>query len=234
MDCKENPECLAAMSKAVGVLMPTKTEYREYIAGEYWQKRRKKFLETPGRSGCEGCGIPRWLAIIAYDQDMHVHHRNYKNLENEKDEDLSALCRRCHELETFSSSNLHEPQTRDCPYCHDPTWDLVSGLCENCKRVVWGMNPEILVKAPLSGGFSDDNGDIYPVWFNRLDDILEAIASVGDRSQKLEEINWDAANDVIRACVAWGLFTGSGKEIVSKEVNFLLNYLADLESRKLV
>lgn len=87
----------------------TKSEYREYIASEKWQKRRRLFLQT--RDECERCGLPHATATIQYDQGLHVHHRNYLRVGAELDEDLEALCRRCHEIETFGFSDLESPES---------------------------------------------------------------------------------------------------------------------------
>lgn len=35
-----------------------------------------------------------------------MHHANYSRVGREEDEDLRALCARCHEIETFGSSQL--------------------------------------------------------------------------------------------------------------------------------
>lgn len=114
--------------------MPTKTEYRAYIASPGWQARRKEFLCR--QSWCNRCEIPRWLAIIAYDQDLHVHHKNYENVGQEKNEDLEPLCRRCHEVETFGSSKLHKPQQVECIECGQiATWDMTTRLCPICLMV---------------------------------------------------------------------------------------------------
>lgn len=85
----------------------TKSEYRKYIQSEYWQQRRKQFLS--GHFSCQRCKLPSWAAIVAYDQGLHVHHKNYLRLGCELEEDLEALCRRCHEVETFGNSALKEP-----------------------------------------------------------------------------------------------------------------------------
>ena len=49
------------------------------------------------------------MSVIAYDQDLHVHHKNYQNIGAELDSDLEVLCRRCHEVETFGESALQYP-----------------------------------------------------------------------------------------------------------------------------
>jgi hypothetical protein len=84
----------------------TKTEYREYIASEGWRSRRKELLRR--RPWCERCFIARSIATRkgAYDQDLHVHHKNYLRVGSELDTDLEVLCARCHEIETFGSSAM--------------------------------------------------------------------------------------------------------------------------------
>lgn len=112
--------------------MPTKTEYREYLASEGWQRRRKQFLHE--HSDCNRCDLPRWLAIIVYDQDLHIHHKTYARVGGELDDDLEPLCRRCHEIETFGNSNLHAPRSIVCTYCEThTTFDLVDRLCDECR-----------------------------------------------------------------------------------------------------
>lgn len=110
----------------------TKTEYRQYIGSEEWQQRRSIFLEEAGT--CNRCFLPRHLAIIAYDQDLNVHHRSYANLGQEEPGDLEALCRRCHEIESFGISQLHEVQKKPCPDCAWGGWvfDPWSLKCESC------------------------------------------------------------------------------------------------------
>jgi HNH endonuclease len=112
--------------------MPTKTEYREYIASKEWRTRRSEFLKICGRY-CKRCWIPRWLAVVAYDQDLHVHHKSYAHVGAELDEDLESLCRRCHEIETFGVSALHKPQHMKCTYCERGTYRLWPyPICEFC------------------------------------------------------------------------------------------------------
>jgi hypothetical protein len=111
--------------------MPTRSEYREYIASPEWQARRKEFLYF--YPACNRCGLPRWLAIIAYDQDLHVHHRSYARIGCELESDLEPLCRRCHEIETFGKSTLHEVRKHQCVHCGDDTWDSERRACDFCR-----------------------------------------------------------------------------------------------------
>lgn len=112
----------------------TKEEYRAYIASEDWQRRRKAHLQSI--PSCRRCGLPRWLAITTYDQDLHLHHKNYENVGHEKDEDLEALCRRCHELESFGVSKLHPVRKFECLSCGAPSFDQISQRCERCKILI--------------------------------------------------------------------------------------------------
>jgi hypothetical protein len=119
----------------------TKTEYREYIASKEWRECRKIYLETDG-STCNRCSLPRWLAIIAYDQDLHVHHISYARLGCELGKDLESLCRRCHEIETFGKSNLHKPQSFKC-HCGEITFNSITRECEECaivQELIWRQN----------------------------------------------------------------------------------------------
>ena len=108
----------------------TKTEYREYLSSPEWQGLRKEFLAN--NNSCVRCNIPRWLAEIAYDQDLNVHHVSYSNLGNEDEEDLEPLCRRCHEIEKFGRSDLREPKSTFCELCTVKHWNYYSSRCDFC------------------------------------------------------------------------------------------------------
>ena len=152
--------------------MATKTEYREYIAGEHWQKRRKEFLDA--FPNCNECDLPRWLAIIAYDQDLHVHHKSYARIGKEVDDDLEALCRRCHEVRTFGSSTLHEVSSIGCKLCGDQTYDSASRMCHNCKLVIGGSDDDGLIPPVLQRDFGG-----APMWDHLLWDIALATIPYG-------------------------------------------------------
>lgn len=117
----------------------TKTEYREYLASPHWKELRKDFLEY--ENICNRCEMPRWLVNIAYDQDMHVHHRTYARLGAELDDDLEALCPRCHEVETFGRTTLRAPRSEPCVVCKHPAYNVYpqiysdEPLCFTCSVV---------------------------------------------------------------------------------------------------
>jgi 5-methylcytosine-specific restriction endonuclease McrA len=79
--------------------------------------------------------MPRWLARIAYDQDMHLHHLSYANLGHETAADVELLCRRCHDLETFGRSDLAAPKSHKCPSCDGLHWNPYSDECDECFRI---------------------------------------------------------------------------------------------------
>ena len=122
----------------------TKTEYRQYIASAEWQERRKNFLNDQGYK-CARCEMPRWLARIAYDQDLHVHHKSYAHLGAESWSDLEALCRRCHDIETFGRSDLRKPSEVVCNQCGERHWNPREEMCPICLFVLGlGTDPRSL------------------------------------------------------------------------------------------
>jgi hypothetical protein len=114
----------------------TKSQYREYIQSDEWREFRRQVLEEC--NVCFRCSIPRWLAEIIYDQDLHLHHRHYRSIGNEKLEDLEVLCRRCHELETFGRSELRELKPARCLRCEKTHFDYRSDYCLYCDGYVDG------------------------------------------------------------------------------------------------
>jgi hypothetical protein len=113
----------------------TKTEHAEYLQTDHWRNLRKRFLAD--HDHCERCEMPRWLAAIAYDQDLHVHHKSYANRGNEWEIcDLEALCRRCHDVESFGRSDLREVKYSRCSLCGDKHWDRRADRCAYCARML--------------------------------------------------------------------------------------------------
>lgn len=72
---------------------------------------------------------------MAYDQDLHVHHKTYRNRGAERPEDLQALCRRCHELETYGRSSLVAPKSAICRICGSVHWNPREESCQTCEQV---------------------------------------------------------------------------------------------------
>lgn len=113
----------------------TKTEYREYLCSDHWKSTRKEAIDC-AEGKCERCDLPRWLAELVYDQDVHVHHKSYANLGDEQPGDLEVLCRRCHEVESNGHSSLPKIKSHTCILCKDQHWDRRSSYCSTCSQFV--------------------------------------------------------------------------------------------------
>jgi hypothetical protein len=111
--------------------MGKKSEYRSYIQSEPWQARRRDFLSAHGT--CKECGLPRYLSVLIFDEDLHVDDRNYQRLGSELDSDLQALCKQCHELKHFGHTSLADAATGTCVMCDRPTWDRFSEYHAECE-----------------------------------------------------------------------------------------------------
>lgn len=141
----------------------TKTEHAEYLKGPRWQELRKQVLDD--QSACVKCEVPRWLAAIAYDQDLHVHHLSYANKGTDKEiGDLQPLCRRCHDIATFGRSDLREIKSAICITCQRKHWDPYSDLCEICLMLggynrLYGKPISLADFADAVDGFSGE-----PLW----------------------------------------------------------------------
>ena len=144
-----------------------KAEYQKYLQSAHWQQRRKQFITDIGHA-CEKCDIPRWLAQIAYQQDLNVHHLNYQNLGHEEDCDLEALCRRCHEIETFGRSDFRAPKKATCEFCAEDHWNVYSSLCDVCLALLG-------IKRPVSSRFEytdPRNNHESQIWESILGELL--------------------------------------------------------------
>ena len=71
-------------------------KYDEYMQSDDWRVRRWAYLN--GHKNCEICG--EHLGRFA-----QVHHKTYAHFGAEPDEDLQALCRRCHAIEEAKKGN---------------------------------------------------------------------------------------------------------------------------------
>lgn len=76
------------------VVVMTRAEYETYLLGEHWHDFSYRIKKERGR--CEVCGIDNAEAYKRYRQGLNVHHKTYKNIGNEKPEDVVALCYQCH------------------------------------------------------------------------------------------------------------------------------------------
>lgn len=79
-----------------------KQEYLSYLQSSHWKAFRKKFFESHWRR-CIGCHVTKKL---------HLHHKTYKNLGQEKDSDVCILCKRCH----FKLHKLMEKMSQEAAF----------------------------------------------------------------------------------------------------------------------
>lgn len=143
----------------------TKTEYKAYLQSPEWQKTRTTAITEAG-SKCERCDLPRWLAEVLFDQDLHVHHKTYARKGAELLEDLEVLCRRCHEIETFKRSELRAPKESKCGICGCRHWDYRAACCERCLPLLC-LNEETYQKL----GLPDPASSGRPIWETLLREI---------------------------------------------------------------
>jgi hypothetical protein len=66
---------------------PEYFDYQAYLQSEHWQSLREQKLEEAEHK-CQVCNSR---------EHLNVHHRTYRDLGNEKLNDLTVLCKRCHE-----------------------------------------------------------------------------------------------------------------------------------------
>ena len=62
--------------------------YSEYLKTKEWQQTRRRALKSAGYK-CQLCGTDN--------VELHVHHKTYDNIGEEKPDDLIVLCKACHE-----------------------------------------------------------------------------------------------------------------------------------------
>ena len=62
-----------------------KAYYNNYMNSPNWKVKRQKIMKKAGYK-CRQCGA----------RAVNVHHETYRRLGNERDTDLTALCRNCH------------------------------------------------------------------------------------------------------------------------------------------
>lgn len=67
-------------------------DYQDYISSNAWKNNPARLTELEA-SGyrCRTCNVS------AEGARLEVHHRTYRNLGNERPEDLTTLCSDCHE-----------------------------------------------------------------------------------------------------------------------------------------
>lgn len=87
----QDPEWIKGVFESDKLRVPfeLRTKYNDYIKSNEWKEKCEKILARDNHQ-CKKCGSK---------VDLSVHHKTYKNLFNEKEEDLETLCDKCHKEE---------------------------------------------------------------------------------------------------------------------------------------
>lgn len=99
--------------------------YQEYLKSTTWRKRAE---EAKARAGnrCQICNRSR------AEVQLEAHHRTYERLGNELPEDITVLCRDCHQL--YEDNKQTAPSVKFCKKCNKPfvPLDETHQFCANC------------------------------------------------------------------------------------------------------
>lgn len=171
----------------------TKTAYNAYLQSAAWQEKRKEAYKYYSPGSCDDCGLPRWLAEIFYDQDLHVCRKSYADMGNENVEDLYLLCRRCHETETFGRSELRKMKVATCEVCGKEHYDYRSSKCLRCDErgyhlPLQAMWDNVLSYAVGDGGRPDDASVIAYFTLDRLCQMMSHVMKPGMDELLIAEI----------------------------------------------
>src|SRR5574338_334064 len=79
----------------IRVFAPYRLNYREYIQSAAWKRKADAAKERAGYR-CQICNRHKGAV------QLEAHHRTYERLGHERAEDITVLCRDCHELYTNS------------------------------------------------------------------------------------------------------------------------------------
>lgn len=119
----------------LGYSTGTQATYYEYIKSPKWRERAE---EAKARAGnrCQVCNRSR------AEVQLDAHHRTYERLGNELPEDITILCRDCHQLyedakKIYSSSaKQHQDNMGYCIRCKtDIRLNLQAPYCYSCYSV---------------------------------------------------------------------------------------------------
>lgn len=134
-------------------LRKNKIKYKDYLKSSHWLIIKNKIFLLRGKK-CEECDC-------CY--DLNVHHKTYKRVGSELDEDLQLLCRECHKKKHTDDlkakrSNLSR-KVIFCVKCENRLIPKMYGMnknhmrlyCTTCKerhhRIVKKMRKEKIINA---------------------------------------------------------------------------------------
>ncbi len=102
-------------------------DYREYIRSDEWKKRAEEAKARVGNR-CQVCNRSRT------EVQLDAHHRTYEYLGNERPEDITVLCRDCHQL--YEDKKKARKLTKVCKKCGKSFTPLKPSYyyCSSCYR----------------------------------------------------------------------------------------------------
>lgn len=87
---RPNGRCTSQMNWAEELVGKTWLQkrriYKDYLSSPEWRERRQKCLDRDGHE-CRICGSKH---------ELQAHHKHYKHLGAEEENDLTTLCKQCH------------------------------------------------------------------------------------------------------------------------------------------
>jgi len=122
--------------------------YEEYILSPHWSELRKKAFNKANHK-CESCGGRSTL---------HGHHILYRNLTDCTEEDIMALCEKCH-------SNWHQFHTSSVIKTREYVLGFLAGLNIHKPKIVTPTKIKLL-KRP-------EKLPSYNIWTRRKDSVVK-------------------------------------------------------------
>ncbi len=96
--------------------------YQEYIASPEWRRFREGYWQRHPRGCCERCGRDNSSHVTRFGVRLHLHHRTYKTLGQETDDDVEAVCKPCHDKEHGGTQNSAPGAA--FILADDPNWEV--------------------------------------------------------------------------------------------------------------
>jgi len=104
-------------------------DYKKYLKSDYWKEIKNQVLERDDNR-CRLCNSKN---------DLQVHHRTYNNLENERLEELTTLCKKCHYI-----THKRNPHLSYQVYCEKIKWENIENEKDIIRQYILLNNTGIL------------------------------------------------------------------------------------------
>lgn len=92
-DTERQYKALWVLGKKTRIKKPKKQKnsvfnYKQYLKSNHWKNKREEFYNSKYYDGC--------CSVCGLDENLQVHHKSYKNINNERLVDLVCVCGGCH------------------------------------------------------------------------------------------------------------------------------------------